>query len=61
MMEAARQRWVQRAGWVWVREQTNNRHKPPSLDAVDVVVVVISSTYAPRTRILADRPDEDLS
>ena len=57
-MEAARQCWVQAGGGV---NKRTSRHKPRSLDAVDVVVVVVSSTYAPRMRILADRPDEDLS
>ena len=52
-MEAARQRWVQ-AGCGGVNKRTN-RHKPRSLDAVDVVVVVIPSTYAPRMRISAHR------
>ena len=47
------------AGWVWGGEQTNEpRHKPRSLAAVDVVVVVISSTYRMhRMRILAYRRD----
>ena len=57
---AARQRGSAERG-LWGVNKRTNRHKPRSLDAVDVVVVVISSTYEKGSVDRAVMHPEDLN